>query len=52
MATIQEIKELALHAAKGTVPANYSKGGVDIDSALRDSLKEYAGSINQFMKNR
>ena len=52
MATIQEIKELALHAAKGTVPANFSKGEVDIDSALRDSLKEYAGSINQFMKNR
>lgn len=50
MATIQEIKELALHAAKGTAPSNYSKENVN--DALRDSLKEYAGSINQFMKNR
>lgn len=52
MATIQEIKELALHAAKGTVPANYTNDSVDVNAALRDCLKDYAGSINQFMKNR
>lgn len=52
MATFQEIKELALYAAKGTVPANYAAENVDINAALADSLKEYAGSINQFMKNR
>lgn len=52
MATIQELKELALYAAKGTAPANYTADSVDINAALRDSLKEYAGSINQFMKNR
>ena len=53
MATIQEIKELALHAAKGTVPSTFSKeDNVDVNAALRDCLKEYASSINQFMKNR
>ena len=52
MATIQELKELALHAAKGTVPSTFSNDNVDVDAAFRDSLKEYAGSINQFMKNR
>lgn len=53
MATIQEIKELALHAAKGTVPSTFSKeDNVDVNAALRDCLKDYAGSINQFMKNR
>ena len=50
MATIQEIKELALHAAKGTVPSTFSKeDSVDVNAALRDCLKDYAGSINQFM---
>lgn len=52
MATIQEIKELALHAAKGTVPSTFSNDNVDVNAALRDCLREYAGSINQFMKNR
>lgn len=50
MATIAEIKELALHAAKGTAPASFS---VDkVNAALVDSFKELAGSYNQFMKNR
>lgn len=50
MATIAEIKELALHAAKRTAPATFS---VDqVDAALADSFKELAGNINQFMKNR
>ena len=52
MATIQELKELALHAVKGTVPSTFSNDNVDVDAAFRDSLREYAGSINQFMKNR
>lgn len=52
MATIQEIKELALHAAKGTVPSTFSNDNVDVNAALSDCLREYAGSINQFMKNR
>ena len=52
MATIQELKELAVCAATHTVPSTFSNKNVDIDSALRDALQEYAGSINQFMKNR
>ena len=48
--TIQEIKELAIHAAKGTAPAEYSSS--QVDKALVDGLKGLAGSINQFMKNR
>ena len=50
MATLKEMKELALHAAKGTAPTNYSASSVN--EAFRDGLQELAGSINQFMKNR
>lgn len=50
MATLQEIKELALYAAKGTAPANYQVENVN--EALRDAFKNLAGSVNQFMKNR
>ena len=48
--TIKEMKELALYAAKGTAPANYSI--TDVDAALVEGLRELAGSVNQFMKNR
>ena len=48
--TIAQMKELALHAAKGTAPANYSTSSCS--EAFLDGLKEMAGSINQFMKNR
>ena len=50
MATLQEIKKLALYAAKGTAPANYQVENVN--EALRDAFKDLAGSVNQFMKNR
>lgn len=50
MATIKELKELALHAARGTAPANYSVGTVD--EALRGELASMCGSINNFMRNR
>lgn len=50
MATLQELKDLALHAVRGTAPANYTVGTVD--AALRGELKALAGSVNQFMKNR
>lgn len=50
MATIKEIKELALYAAKGTAPANYE--AENVNEALRDALNDLAGSVNQFMKNR
>ena len=50
MATIKELKELALHAARGTAPANYSVGTVD--EALRGELAAMCDSINNFMRNR
>ncbi len=50
MATFAELKELALHAAKGTAPATFSVE--DVNAALRDGFKELAGNYNQFMKNR
>ena len=48
--TIKEMKELALYAAKNEAPANFSVENVD--EALADGLRDLAGSINQFMKNR
>ena len=50
--TIKELQEIALHAAKGTVPAVYANQNVDINAAFVDGLRELAGSVNQFMKNR
>ena len=48
--TIQEMKDLALCAAKNEVPANYTTE--DVNGALAEALRELGGSINQFMKNR
>lgn len=50
----KELCEIALHAAKGTVPATFAKEGtqIDMNAAFIDGLKELAGSVNQFMKNR
>ena len=48
--TIKEMKELALCAAKNQAPANYSMENVN--DALVEALREMAGSVNQFMKNR
>ena len=47
---INTIKELALHAAKGTAPANYTVETVD--DALRGELNKMCTSINEFMKNK
>jgi len=48
--TLEQLKELAVYAAKGEAPANYSVENVD--EALADGLRDLAGSVNQFMKNR
>ena len=48
--TINELRELALHAVKGTAPDTFSVENVN--DAFADGLKEFAGSYNQFMKNR
>ena len=48
--TIKEFREIALHAVKGTAPANYTTDSVN--QAFVAGLSELAGSANQFMKNR
>ena len=48
--TLEQFREIALHAAKGTAPANYTTDSVE--KAFVDGLNELAGSVNQFMKNR
>lgn len=50
MATIKDIKELALHAAKHTAPTNFSVENVD--EALREEMKGLASTVNEFMRNR
>ena len=47
---IKEFREIALHAVKGTAPANYTTDSVN--QAFIAGLGELAGSVNQFMKNR
>ena len=48
--TFKEFRDIALHAARGTAPANFSVENVN--EAFKDGLQELAGSYNQFMKNR
>ena len=48
--TINELRELALHAVRGTAPAEFTVDNVN--DAFADGLKEFAGTYNQFMKNR
>ena len=50
MTTIKELKELALHSARGTAPAEYSTSNVN--EALRGELAKMCSSINNFMRNR
>lgn len=48
--TLEQFREIALHAAKGTAPANYSSN--QVEASFVEGLRELAGSLNQFMKNR
>lgn len=48
--TLEKLKELAMYSAKKTAPANFSVNSVN--QAIQDGLKELAGSVNMFMKNR
>lgn len=48
--TINEFKDIALHAARGTAPETFSIN--DVNAAFVDGLRELAGTYNQFMKNR
>lgn len=48
--TIEQLKEIAYHAANRTAPTNFSL--TQVESAWIDGLKELCGSYTQFMKNR
>lgn len=50
MATIADLKELALHSVRGTAPNTYELGTVD--EALRGEIAKLCGSVNNFMRNR
>lgn len=50
MATIKELKDLALHAAKGTAPANYTQENVE--DAFRGEMGKLASSLNEFNRNK
>ena len=50
MATIKELKEMALHVPKGTAPANFTCE--DVASAYAAEIEEMCGSVNKFMKNK
>ena len=50
MATLKELKEMALHVAKGTAPVNFSCE--DVATAYAAEIESMCGSINNFMKNR
>lgn len=48
--TLEQLKELAKHAAHRTAPAEYSVESVD--AAVCEGFKALTGSINDFLKNR
>ena len=48
--TIAELKELALHSARGTAPATFSVDNVN--EAFVDGLRELASNYYEFMENR
>lgn len=50
MATIKELKDLALHSVRGTAPENYTVGTVD--EALRGEIANMCNSINDFQRNK
>ena len=50
MATIKELKELALHSVRDTAPETYELGTVD--EALRGEIAKMCDSVNNFMRNR
>ena len=48
--TLNELRELARHAAHRTAPAEFNVSSVD--AAVAEGFKNLTGSINSFMKNR
>ena len=50
MATIKELKELALHAAKGTAPSNFTNENVS--DAFLGEMQKLACDFNTFQRNK
>ena len=50
MATIKELKELALHAAKGTAPSNFTNENVS--DAFLGEMQKLACDFNNFQRNK
>ena len=50
MATINELKELALHSVRGTAPANFTSETVD--EALSGEFSAMCSSINNYQRNK
>mgnify|MGYP003291888409 CR=1 FL=1 len=50
MATVAELKELALHAVNGTAPANFTNETVD--EALRGEMKNWCSSLIEFQRHK
>lgn len=50
MATIKELKDLALHAVRGTAPTNYT--AETVDEALRGEISAMCTSFNEFQRNK
>ena len=50
--TINELKQIALHAVKGTVPAEFANQNVDVNAAFVDGLRGLASTVNEFRRNR
>ena len=48
--TLNELRELARHAANRTAPAEFSVSSVD--AAVAEGFKSLTGSVNNFMRNR
>ena len=50
---LQDIKDLALHAAKKTVPTEFANKTVeDVNDALREELKALCGTYNLYRRNK
>ena len=53
MADIKAIKDLALHAAKKTVPVEFASQTVaDVNEALRSELRELCGTYDLYRRNK
>ena len=50
MATLEDLKALAIHAVKGTAPENFSVDSVH--AALADAIQSKVGSIQDFERNK